>query len=120
MRDLKVTLPEPCNERWETMSRQGCNRICDRCSTTIHDLSQLTVGEVQALLASSERICVRAQLDRTGLVQTKPEPRTSARRVIATVGLSVALMTQSGQALAKDKQPTGAIFGMVAGAWTGK
>ncbi len=45
MRDLRVSFPKPCDERWEAMAPEGRARLCARCDTVVHDLSQFEPDE---------------------------------------------------------------------------
>lgn len=117
MKDLRVTFPEPCSEKWEAMTRAGCNRICGRCDTTIFDLSEYDVYQAEALLRAGDRICVRARLDAEGAVRLKPHPVGNARRMVLAVGASAAMFMMGGHAAAREKEPRGEISGMVDTSW---
>jgi hypothetical protein len=111
--DLKVSFPQPCSETWDAMRTDGCNRFCDRCEKTIHDLSRLTIDEVEELARSGD-ICVRAEIGAGGAVKLKGG-RHSGRRMFATIGASVGILAASSQAAAAEKPKLGAIKGAVAG-----
>lgn len=117
MKDLRVTFPGPCNEKWEAMAPAGCNRICGRCHMTIFDLSEYDVEQAEALLRTGDRVCVRARLDAEGAVQLKPDPSGNARRMMLAMGASAAMLMIGGQAAAKEKEPRGAISGTVDTSW---
>ena len=119
MSDLRVSFPKPCSERWEQMRPEGCNRFCDRCEKTIHDLSNLTFEEVERLAKSHEEICVRAQVGAGGVVQLKRGQSRSPRRMLATIGASVGILAVSAQAAAADATKTGAIKGQIVGGTCG-
>ena len=97
MRDLRVTLPAPCDENWDSMAPRGCNRLCAACDTVVHDLSALTVDEADALLDSGEPVCVRASIGRDGTVKTAPSAGRSSRRMVASVGAGLLLATAACQ-----------------------
>jgi hypothetical protein len=111
MNDLRVSFPKPCSERWDDMRPQGCNRFCEQCDKTIHDLSQLILEDAEQLARSDGEICVRAEVGPGGLVRLKSS--RSARRMVATIGASVGILTASGQAAAADEPKLGAIKGAV-------
>jgi hypothetical protein len=117
VKDLNVSFPKPCSESWDTMRPLGCNRFCDRCKKTIHDLSQLTVHEVEEL-ASSGEICVRAEVGPGGSVRVKQAGRAT-RRMLATVGASVAILAVSAPATAAERVKLGAIKGAIIGSCGG-
>ncbi len=97
MRDLRVTLPAPCDESWDAMVPRGCNRLCASCDTIVHDLASLTVEEADDLLDSNEHICVRASIGRDGTIRTAPPTERSSRRMVASVGAGLLLATAACQ-----------------------
>ena len=112
MGDLRLSFPQPCGEKWEEMrQRDGCNRQCSRCATTVHDLAQLTLEEAERLLSSGDKICVRAEMDATGAIALRSDRGRSARRMVAVMGASMGLFAMSAAAIAGA--PIGAIAGNV-------
>lgn len=100
MPDLRVSFPRPCDEPWEKMAPAGCDRICARCDTVIHDLSQLDVDQAEALLRGDAKACVRATIGADGAVLLKPDRGGAVRRMVmvaATAGLLAACAPESGQ-----------------------
>jgi Carboxypeptidase regulatory-like domain len=112
MSSLRVRFPKPCGERWEAMAPSGCNRHCETCDKTIFDLAQMTIGEVETLIETGEELCVRAQVNEQGHVALRSDAWRDARRMIATVGAGLGLMT-SGAAVASPRPSEGAIAGKV-------
>jgi hypothetical protein len=113
MNDLRVKLPAPCPESWDAMAPAGCNRHCASCDKIIHDLEQMTIGDVEALIAGSDDVCVRARIDGAGKVALKSDSWRGARRMIATVGAGVGLLASGSVAMAGTKSQNGAIAGKV-------
>lgn len=103
MADLKVSLPNPCNEPWEGMNPVGCNRHCASCDKIIHDLSALTIDQVEALLDSGGEVCVRARVGKGGVVELADAGR-GHRRMIAAVGASMALATAACQTVPAEQR----------------
>jgi hypothetical protein len=93
--DLRISLPEPCGERWEDMAPRGCNRHCASCDTLIHDLEAMTVEQAEALLDGGGKVCVRARVARNGRVRTADGG--SARRIFAAVGATATLAAAACQ-----------------------
>jgi len=112
--DLRVSFPRPCDEKWEAMTPAGCDRVCARCDTVIHDLSMLDFDEAEALLRRNPGTCVRASIDAGGVVALKLGRGGSMRRMVIAAGLSASLLA-SGPALAVQKRPQGSITGTTAG-----
>jgi hypothetical protein len=95
--DFKVSLPEPCDEKWDDMAPSGCNRQCASCDTVIHDLSLLTVNETENLLESQNELCVRAIVRGDGTVRTAQSRTSRSRRMVAMIGASASLATAACQ-----------------------
>jgi len=113
MRDVRVSFPRPCDEKWEAMTPAGCDRVCARCDTVIHDLSQYELDEAEALLRRNPDSCVRAQIDADGVVALKPGRLGSARRMVIAAAATAGLLTAGAPAFAKRDRPGGAIAGNV-------
>jgi hypothetical protein len=117
MRDLRVSFPRPCDEKWEGMTPAGCARVCGRCDKPVHDLSHYTVDEAEALLRGNPEVCVRARIDRDGLVALRPSRRGDARRMVIAIAATAGLLAGGTPAFAKQDRPDGAIAGKVEDAW---
>ena len=113
MPDLRVSFPEPCDEKWEAMAPADRARICARCDKAVHDLSRYTFDEAEALLRQSPDTCVRARIDNDGAVLLKRSRRADARRMVMAVAATASLLAASAPALAKEERPSGAIRGIV-------
>jgi hypothetical protein len=109
MRDIRVTFPRPCDERWDGMTPVDCGRLCARCDKIVQDLEDYTVEEADALLRRHPETCVRAVVDRGGVVALKPG--TSARRMVIAAAVTAGLLTAGEPAFAKEERPRGAISG---------
>lgn len=88
---LEISFPNPCSEPWDGMSRAGCHRHCASCDRIVHDLSELDVDAIDALMDREHEVCVRAEIAADGNVRTKDARHSVARRVATTVGMSVTL-----------------------------
>jgi hypothetical protein len=117
MPDLRVSFPRPCDEKWEAMTPAGCARICARCDKPVHDLSQYSVGEAEALMRRDSGACVRARVQRDGSLALKPSRRGDARRMMIAVAASAGLLAASAPAMAKKDRRPGAIAGKVEYPW---
>jgi hypothetical protein len=113
MSDLIVSLPSPCGEKWEGMAVSGCNRHCAACDTVIHDLSLMTVGEAENLLAAKEEICVKAIVRPDGTVRTAKTRTRTSRRMVTTVGVSLSLATAACQTASPQVSPRYEVAGQV-------
>jgi Carboxypeptidase regulatory-like domain len=113
MRDLRVSFPKPCDEKWEAMTPAGCDRVCARCDKLIHDLLHYALDEAEALLRREPDSCVRARIDADGVVALKPGRGGKARRMVIAAAATAGLLTAGAPALAKRDRPDGAIAGNV-------
>jgi len=98
------------------MAPAGCGRVCASCATTVHDLSGYSIDDVEALLRRDPAPCVRACVGADGAVALKPGRGGSARRMVASIGVSIGLLAAGGPALAGDRRPQGIIEGRIANA----
>jgi hypothetical protein len=89
MRTLEVAFPEPCGERWETMSPSDCNRHCATCDKTIHDLESYRFEEVEALVAREAHVCVRAKIGADGAVKLKRSSAQVAGRLVLAASAGI-------------------------------
>lgn len=106
----QISVPTHCDEAWDGMAGDAQARFCESCSHHVHDLSQMSRAEAQALLDRTQgRLCVRyvpdangAPLTREDLTITSPARRLPwPRRWAAAVSWVVAvLMTGAGVARA--------------------
>ena len=57
----RAKIASPCSERWDTMLGDGAVRACSRCEKKVFDLSQMTLGQAEALIAENATgdLCVR-------------------------------------------------------------
>lgn len=117
MKSLRLRFPEPCAQQWDDMKRTDCGRLCESCSTIIHDLSQFSFEDAEALLRSNKRICVRAKINPEGGVLLKPAAKRNSGKMIAAVGLATSLLATNGPALANKNYLGGIIAGTVEDAW---
>lgn len=117
MKDLEISFPKPCGQRWEDMAPDGCNRFCSHCDRTIVDLANRDFDEAAALLTSGEGVCVRAAVDRNGEIRLRPNIRAAAGRLMLAAGASAGLLMMSGQAAAREQEPRGEIAGKIGAAY---
>ncbi|MFH7003829.1 energy transducer TonB [Flavobacterium bizetiae] len=67
-RNFKITIPEPCHEDWNKMTRSENGRFCLSCSKTVVDFTSMLPDEVQHFFIQNQNtnICGRfkkSQLD---------------------------------------------------------
>lgn len=97
----RVRIASPCPASWEAMEGDGRVRFCRLCHLNVYNLSEMTRGEAEALVARTEgRLCARLYRRADGTVLTKDCPtglRAARRRV---------------------RRAAAAIFAALAGLWT--
>lgn len=114
MDEIRIALPRPCSVDWDALTERGRDRHCALCSTTVIDVEHRSAGELEDILRSPGKHCVRVRLDRQGAVRLAPNAGGSARKFVATVGIGAALMAGATPLAAREgKAPEGAIEGRV-------
>lgn len=93
------------------MQPVGCNRFCATCSETIHDLSELTLQEAEALLRRPGKHCVRAQVKPDGALVLRPDHSGRTQRILVAVGASVSVIASACETLPQPASPMGSIVG---------
>lgn len=68
MIELKVIVPEPCSQDWESMSPDKRGRFCDHCSKSVVDFTTMKRAELEQFITenSNQHICgrfLKTQLD---------------------------------------------------------
>ena len=66
---MRITITNPCQENWETMTGKERKRHCSSCQKNVHNLSEQTQEEAEALLQTEEDLCVRYQPNSRGDVR---------------------------------------------------
>jgi hypothetical protein len=116
-----VTLPviaidEPCPASWDDMTGDARERFCTHCNRHVHDLSEMTSGEVADLLCrSAGNLCARFERAADGAVKTldyqsKGEPSPARWKQWLATGVMAGVAATVGSAVAMPAlRPMGAI-----------
>lgn len=60
MNNLKISIPNPCNESWDNMTPTGNGRHCESCNKTVVDFTKKSAEEISTYLSNAEtKICGR-------------------------------------------------------------
>jgi hypothetical protein len=90
-------VPSPCTVPWKSMTGTEQVRFCDQCRENVYNLSAMTAGEANALLARSETPCVRFYRRLDGTVVTSDRCGNRAMRAWrSAVGALSALLFSLG------------------------
>jgi hypothetical protein len=99
----RLRIATPCPISWEQMTGDDRVRFCDHCQLNVYNISALSRGEAEKLIASTEgRLCARLFRRADGTVLTKDCPvglRALRRRVVKrTAAIFAAIVSLSGGA----------------------
>ena len=71
----RIRVATPCPISWEQMTGDQQVRFCDHCQLNVYNISELSRGETQSLIASTEgRLCIKLYRRADGTVLTKDCP----------------------------------------------
>lgn len=115
MKELRITFPAPCGEKWEDMPSTGCNRLCTICDTTIHDLSKMEFKEAEALLTEQPDACVRAVVSADGTVRLKEKTAKKSGKMVIAAGAAMGLMLAAAPTFSKAESHRGSVSGKFVG-----
>ena len=72
---MKITIPEPCDQKWSEMQACGSNRFCNKCEKQIIDFTYYSDAALIKVIEENEgRICgkfTKDQLDRELILSYK-------------------------------------------------
>lgn len=104
----QLRIASPCTASWDEMAGDERSRFCSQCRLNVYNISIMTQGEAEALIASKEgRLCVRMYQRADGTVLTRDCPvglaalRKRAAWMISKIAAGFVLLV-SGFAWAVD------------------
>ncbi len=81
---MKITIPEPCDQRWDEMTPKGMNRHCQMCQKEIIDFSHYSdAALVKYIEANEGRICGRFMSDQLNRELVYQAPKKSVLSFIS-------------------------------------
>ena len=99
MTNPSMHIAKPCHEDWERMTAQDRGRHCDACDKTVIDVTAMTPGDsarylstLAEITATGQRVCVRAQVSKSGAIR----PNWSTQRLLTNGIAAVLAMTVAG------------------------
>lgn len=66
---LKVSIPKPCDAKWDEMSAEEKGRHCEMCSQSVYSLDEFEESEAIDLL--QQRVCVRVKSNAKGQIKVR-------------------------------------------------
>lgn len=95
---VPLQIKTPCPKSWDQLTGGEAKRYCSECCLHVHNAAQLTRVEAVELVAkSSERVCMRMQLDESGAPVFRDTPTPERRRLtLAGRATRWALTTAAG------------------------
>gem|GEM_PF-4512938 len=80
-----VNIPHPCHEDTDLMPRNGHKMYCSQCDKNVHNISDLSSEDAQALLEKNlgEEICISFRLAETAKCLSR---KTSLPRFVFGIG----------------------------------
>lgn len=64
---MKITIPKPCHENWNSMRTDEKGKFCSVCSKTVHDFTAFSDEELINTLEFNKDICGRFREDQLGI-----------------------------------------------------
>jgi hypothetical protein len=75
---MKITIPEPCDQKWSEMQACGSNRFCNKCEKQIIDFTYYSDAALTKVIEENEgRICGKFTKDQLDRELFKPIKRKS-------------------------------------------
>jgi len=77
----QIHIPTPCQASWDGMEGDAQKRFCTGCQKHVHNLSEMTGEQAQALLLvrAGEHVCVRFTPNAAGTPQTREDVTRTVR-----------------------------------------
>jgi hypothetical protein len=120
----KITIPQPCHQRWDNMNESNNGRFCSNCSKTVVDFTTMTDREViDYLSAAHHKTCGRFSETQYSAINHHlyAENLTSAgwwKRMILAIGMLSAVQYVKAQTTPEkpntEQAPVSIMMGKVA------
>jgi hypothetical protein len=96
----RARVASPCPANWENMTGDDRVRFCQECQLQVYNISEMTRGQAEALIAQAEgRICARLYRRADGTILTKDCPvglRAFKRRIGRIAGAAFTTLLSLG------------------------
>jgi hypothetical protein len=106
-KSLQLSIPVPCQEKWQAMEPVNGGRYCSRCQQTVVDFSGMSDREVlQFLEQTSGRVCGRLHTDQLNRdIQAPCNTRLPWLKYLLTVSIPAFLASFKGNAPTAKQLP---------------
>ncbi len=116
--DLRITIPEPCHEKWNKMTPNEQGSFCSKCCKTVIDFSEQTIEQIKKKLLekSDQKICGRfknEQLTQPVTVSLQIEAFTFRKKIPTSRAFAIALFIVFGTSLFSCITPQGHTVGEI-------
>lgn len=100
-RPIRLKVASPCKVPWSSMTGTDAVRFCGSCQKNVYNLSEMTIEQTEALLASAgDTPCVRffQRADGTVMSADCPVGAARVRRQRVAIGVGASLLSAVGVA----------------------
>ncbi len=88
----KVEINSPCKESWDEMKGSEKTRYCQKCRFNVHNFSEMEQAEIDELLQSDGRVCVKLYVRPDGTYMAKDcRAKKKRNRVLLILGTAALL-----------------------------
>jgi len=87
---IRLSVPEPCHEKWAAMTPAEKGRYCAACQRNVRDFTLSSDGEILRVLKTEDKICGRfhnSQLDRNLIAPKDKKSFFTTAGIAATLAL---------------------------------
>ena len=101
MKRDEINITEPCHADWGEMTGDSTRRHCAQCDKSVHNLSDMTEPEAQAVL-KQPNVCVRFQASTDGQIRFQ----SRRRFLVAAAATTITLPAAAAVAPIQDAAPS--------------
>ncbi len=100
-KQYKISIPQPCNEDWNKMSRTEQGRFCGVCSKNLIDFTNKSALEIQEILLKNikNKVCGRFTKEQLNTIHIEIPVDTFRKQYFFTKTFAIALLLVMGTTL---------------------
>ncbi len=112
---VKISIPNPCLEKWDEMAYSGNGRHCMSCNKVVIDFTKASDTEIAAILSTDQKLCGRFRIDQLSKHSAKKKAtswKIAASAVLGLMGFTSNAVAQNQLATTTltEKTPVGKSF----------